>query len=460
MYLPLLSRDMYALIGGILLALAAAAVTQYWLTHEFKSPRRRWRVKLLAQTVLGLVLVYMAITLVGNWWGRREVRQLLVALRQQGVGCELRQLPSSSTYQETENGAYDFLAAYNLLRADPAGKEWQKLLDRPRTGRQIVRWTESDLAVARRLLASPSLTMAITIFQRGSGKPYAIYPRDYSGGFDILIPELAQQRNMFRILAAKMITEVASGKPAAGYGVAVDSLTAAGKLTAGGVFAIDQLVNVACVRITLSYLNRLLAGYGIDPDSARRLLTALNTIDFQQGMATALSGETSFGCDLFKAWLQQRPIPLYQQMLGPSRIQMAFFPLVYHHYAVYLEQMLRLHADLARPYWVLARQRSDGGPSQWRMGGGLEVLPRHVAEINSEIVMTRATLALHLYRHRHGSYPDTLAALTPAILPQLPVDPMTGQALQYARKGADFTLTCTWDKIRRERDAAVAVAKE
>lgn len=40
-------------------------------------------------------------------------------------------------------------------------------------------------------------------------------------------------------------------------------------------------------------------------------------------------------------------------------------------------------------------------------------------------------IALEAYRRQHGSYPDRLAALSPELLPAVPVDRITGQALNY-----------------------------
>jgi hypothetical protein len=40
-------------------------------------------------------------------------------------------------------------------------------------------------------------------------------------------------------------------------------------------------------------------------------------------------------------------------------------------------------------------------------------------------------LALELYHRRHQRYPDTLAQLTPGLLPAVPADRITGEPLKY-----------------------------
>ena len=44
---------------------------------------------------------------------------------------------------------------------------------------------------------------------------------------------------------------------------------------------------------------------------------------------------------------------------------------------------------------------------------------------------TRVVLALEIHRSRHGEYPRSLAELAPAILPEVPPDPVTGGLFGY-----------------------------
>ncbi len=50
-------------------------------------------------------------------------------------------------------------------------------------------------------------------------------------------------------------------------------------------------------------------------------------------------------------------------------------------------------------------------------------------------------LALKLYRSLEGSYPETLEALVPELLPSLPIDPETGEVFPYTRTPEGFTLS-------------------
>jgi hypothetical protein len=51
---------------------------------------------------------------------------------------------------------------------------------------------------------------------------------------------------------------------------------------------------------------------------------------------------------------------------------------------------------------------------------------------------TRAGLACRTYKGRTGEYPESLEALVPALLNEVPIDPFTGKPLVYRREGEGF----------------------
>lgn len=55
--------------------------------------------------------------------------------------------------------------------------------------------------------------------------------------------------------------------------------------------------------------------------------------------------------------------------------------------------------------------------------------------------LRRLNLALELYKKRHGTYPDNLAALAPGSLPALPQDAVTGGLFNYEKSGVGYVLT-------------------
>lgn len=51
-------------------------------------------------------------------------------------------------------------------------------------------------------------------------------------------------------------------------------------------------------------------------------------------------------------------------------------------------------------------------------------------------------LALQAYKLDHGTWPESLADLTPEYLPGVPEDPFTDQAMTYGRAGQGYWLYC------------------
>ena len=53
---------------------------------------------------------------------------------------------------------------------------------------------------------------------------------------------------------------------------------------------------------------------------------------------------------------------------------------------------------------------------------------------------TRIMIALQIHRRLHGAYPETLDALAPDILPEIPVDSLSGGAFVYRLDGDGYLL--------------------
>ena len=60
------------------------------------------------------------------------------------------------------------------------------------------------------------------------------------------------------------------------------------------------------------------------------------------------------------------------------------------------------------------------------------------AQLEATLLASRTGLACRLHKSRTGQYPDSLEALVPAILEEIPVDPFTGKPLVYRREGEGF----------------------
>jgi hypothetical protein len=87
-----------------------------------------------------------------------------------------------------------------------------------------------------------------------------------------------------------------------------------------------------------------------------------------------------------------------------------------------------------RPSWIMS-------PEAHQMMVLLEDAPRSLAVSEARRRLACLALALRLHRLETGAYPMTLAALVPAYLAEVPVEPRTGAPFVYARTASGFQLT-------------------
>jgi hypothetical protein len=74
------------------------------------------------------------------------------------------------------------------------------------------------------------------------------------------------------------------------------------------------------------------------------------------------------------------------------------------------------------------------------IGTSLDYLPQTQLRRTAIARLLQADLAIRLYQREYGELPRDLEQLVPAYLPELPIDPYSGQLLRYRNQGTDFIL--------------------
>jgi hypothetical protein len=127
-------------------------------------------------------------------------------------------------------------------------------------------------------------------------------------------------------------------------------------------------------------------------------------------------------------------------------------PFLKRDYVEYLRFMNGYLADYTVPYYQLTENPAEKTERRLReipafcpftriMVPSLDNCRIKAAEVAVFNDASQLRLALEIHKHRHGEYPAQLAKLTPEILPQIPVNELTGEPYAYERNEAGYVLT-------------------
>lgn len=467
MNLPLISSGMINFILAFLGALAAVGLTLYACYYKFKDTRTRKRRIIFILSLAGLVVAYLLFYTVSCMVGRYQAGKQLAMMQADGVPRSLNDIKPAMPAKDSDNGIQYYEAAQKLIKCS----SFETLTDRymenpnkhlPYKSYDLATWDKADQQAAISMLSNKEIDMILDLFHQGAQKQVAVYDRDYRKGFATLLPELGGHRALFRLLYMKSSACGLEGKPAAGYALIQDGFRTLKQFETDPCI-ISQLVNIACCTINIDAMNSLLARYGIDEQTARQLMDRLSQLDFNRGMLHALSCEVIMVSDLFEGIITSRN-DLRGVLLDTDLEQIklaASGPFIYWDYNYYLTNMQKVRTLFRQPYWQNTATINDmrglgiaSIPHRYPVSRNLfPALPTvllKVARINSEIIGARLSLALYIYKNQHGAFPDKLESLAPAIIKEIPVDPINGKPFEYRRNGSSFVLSSAWLKEKAE----------
>jgi len=122
------------------------------------------------------------------------------------------------------------------------------------------------------------------------------------------------------------------------------------------------------------------------------------------------------------------------------------YPLVLRYFSNYINDCVKVRREMLkiREMPVLPPELSrllvdshSNNDYNWLLRTSLRLL----FEFRSSLAMFKIGLALKIYKCEHGKYPASLQELVPAILPEIPVDPLDGKPFGYSVKNGNFILT-------------------
>lgn len=312
------------------------------------------------------------------------------------------------------------------------------------------------------LLALSKYNLAIEELRQASQLPYSRFPLNYEceSPSAILLPQLAALKKSALVLQLRSIAELQSGQSEK----ALDDVKLMLRLTdsvRAEPFLISQLVRIAILQITLQPIYEGLAEHRWSDAQLIALDAELVKPDFLADCQSVQKSEIFFSAqgasnlrrhrDYAAQFAQMgfsypmdarfkfaiyRYMPggwFYQSALKNGRTVMEYLPAVNHDTKTISPALVR-RADAAANSAVSFFDPLDTLKKMF----GAEFLfegnfLKKIACAQASVDLARTAIALERYRLAHGEFPESLDALAPQFIAQVPHDVIGGGPLKYRR---------------------------
>lgn len=450
------TRSRIYLAGGIVLTLAACAITLFYLRSEYAF--HRYERKLLASGEKLKISDWVPAPPPDGKNGVLLLRQVMSSLP-----------PAASQYLGT-NGPH-------AMRMCAPGKA-------------IVAWAQPDVWDERtnswddELQMFASVKPALTELAKLSDRPWLDFDLDYNQGFNLMLPHLAPLKNVSQQLAIATIFDLHDKNSASAAQRIHTSLILVQALRREPL-VISQLVRMAMAHITLTATWEWLQQPGISDDQLADLQRDWAALDFLKASEDSLGMERSMALQIAdqmrRSSAQFRAISSGSGISGPGAFSSG---------GTWYEKAMAVTASKSREtFWRLALSYPDqlramkgqqalieslrmvrkGDPYTLALdtqdkkliaagiervkddeaGVRLDMIDQELASLFSntvrslerfivrglkmEIARQLATTAIALKRYQlaHGNFPASLQSLVPDYLAALPLDPADGNPLRY-----------------------------
>ncbi len=382
------------------------------------------------------------------WWGHEARRQLdrrLDACRAAGQPVAMSDL-ACEPVPDKENAAHYFNQATAGLTSSPGRVvDVQRLSANPDACRFFA--DEVDAYLAENAAALDLVHQACQC-ERVDWQVQFVSP-----GINVLLPHLSGQRALAKLTSLAALRAHQRGDDHAALQHVEDILATARFTDLDGPFLMIHMIRVAIETTAIGTIGGLLPTLSIVSDQpatpgsrpAERkqieslIANLLDEGDYIADLNQAILGERVMMLDFLFSFAS-RPTTAIGAGSAPGVLETAFVALFEPAWLLDGARMCDSFAHIADAVycseWPAARDRIS--TYDYHPGGIFERLSRlfsnvmmpsfeRAVEIHYRIRaqrrMAALALALRLYRHDHGQWPETLAALVPDYLPNLPTDP-------------------------------------
>jgi hypothetical protein len=353
---------------------------------------------------------------------------------------------------DAENAAPLYESAILLLKAQPAPKG--NLLDYLKGSYDKLIAGSLDpnkLAEITQLIEQDVVTQALSIIEQGTKRRSCRFDHDYKAGFNMLLPNLSDLRDLVRFLGAKSLLEAEAGRPDAAWNYALIQLKFADALRKEPII-ISFLVRLAAIRTSCETIQRICETAPPNAEQYKTVESLLSNYEGIEPLVLALDGERLLGgewafnllrngsardltASINNDWgLGEVLLSLYSTFLKPFLIA---------DHAAYVRIMGYYTRLAQQPYSLDERNTIDEKIRQMHsrlnfvtsmlvpaLGRVKEIYWETIAQMR----VTRAGLALLQEKKSQGAFPQTLEKLKNLD------DPFSKAPLHYKPQGQGFLI--------------------
>ncbi len=304
------------------------------------------------------------------------------------------------------------------------------------------------------LLQQDVVVNALQAVEMGSKRPVCRFDINYGAGLAMRIPPLNYIRSISRILSAKAYLQAQAGQIDEAWNTVYVQLKHADALRNQPTI-ISQLVRLAQIGFSFQTIRVLCDTTPPTDDHYRDIDSLLETFDDMAPLVRAVDGERLlFGEVTYDLSQDELKNQIINGILGESHAPTEFLtlkshiatfkPLLLADHATYLRAMLENTQQLLEPYepqkTLVDEEKLFQDTQRYTITSQILPAMRKLKELYLKMIaetrVTRGGLALLQYKQTHGTFPETLEALTQTGLD----DPFRQGALHYQVEGQGFIL--------------------
>jgi hypothetical protein len=268
-------------------------------------------------------------------------------------------------------------------------------------------------------------------------------------GFDEPLPYLAKWRELARLMTLQAMMYDNRGNCDAALDQFAAVLDFGAESTRNG-FIINHLVGNAMQAIGARQLCKVLQAPGLSAEQCRAVAARLDALDQK---APRIAGAIRFEADMLDTWAQRHS----SSSSFRDELAATFGPAAGEEFAENAtpEQRREWYGQLVASIHQAASlfdapiYSFDTAALQKLTAGSVvkkQIMDiyRRIPEAETRAKMlrngTRLVAAIEAYRRENGGYPQSLDAIDPSILPEMPKDPFTGSSFNYTRQPGGYRL--------------------